>query len=183
MKKQSNQHHWCRIVMNTATQDIISSLDVSNLDALEISGKQWRSTAFKTYTAVKYPEFDICNIESHYKESADIVLAEQVFEHIRNPFKGVSNVHAILRVGGYFLITTPFLIRVHSVPMDYWRWTSAGLTAMLEDCGFSVELSKSWGNKDCVVGNLDQWKNYQDGDNLANEEDFPVMCWALARKK
>jgi len=182
MKKQSNQNHWCRIVMNNATQNIISSLDVSNLDALEISGQQWRSTAFKTYTTVSYPQFDICNIDHQYKESADIVLAEQVFEHIRNPFKGVSNVHSILRPGGYFLITTPFLLKVHGAPKDYWRWTSDGLTAMLEDCGFSVELSESWGNKDCVVENLTHWKNYQDGDNLANEADFPMLCWALTRK-
>jgi SAM-dependent methyltransferase len=182
MKKQSNKNHWCRIVMNTATQNIISSLDVANLDALEISGQSWKSVAFKTYKTVSYPQFDICNTDAQHNNSADIVLAEQVFEHVRDPFKGVGNVYSILRPGGYFLITTPFFLKVHGAPRDYWRWTSDGLTAMLEDSGFNVEISDSWGNRDCIVENLNEWKIYQDGVNLNNESDFPMLCWALAKK-
>lgn len=182
MKTKSNQTHWCRMIMNKSTQSIIESLPVAELDALEISGHAWGSVSFKNYTTVSYPEFDICNVGSEHSESIDVVIAEQVFEHVKNPFKGVANVYNMLRPNGYFLITTPFFLKVHGAPMDYWRWTSDGLKTMLEDCGFSVEISDSWGNKDCVVGNLTEWKTYQDGLNLDNEPEFPVVCWALAKK-
>jgi SAM-dependent methyltransferase len=182
MKKQSNKSHWCRIVMNNATQNIIASLAVTELEALEVSGQAWKSTPFKTYTTVSYPQFDICNVDAEHNQSVDIVIAEQVFEHVKNPFKGVTNVYNMLRPNGYFLITTPFFLKVHGAPMDYWRWTSDGLKTMLEDCGFFVEISDSWGNKDCVVGSLTEWKTYEDGLNLDNEPDFPVVCWALAKK-
>jgi hypothetical protein len=33
---------WCRIVMNADTNQIVESLDVANIDALEISGKAWK---------------------------------------------------------------------------------------------------------------------------------------------
>ena len=170
------------MVMNEATQKIMSSLDTTTFDALEISGRAWSSTDFKTYTAVSYPQFDVCNIADDYKNSYNIIIAEQVLEHIRNPFKGVSNVYDMLRPNGYFFVTTPFFLKIHGAPNDYWRWTPMGLTAMLEDCGFTVELSEAWGNKDCVAGNLDQWKIYEPGLNLNNEPEFPVVCWTLAKK-
>ena len=179
---KSNKNHWCRIVMNEATQNIMSLLNTVDLDTLEISGRAWSSTKFKTYISVSYPEFDVCNLPNNYNESYDMVIAEQVFEHIRNPFSGTRNVYNILRPGGYFLITTPFFLKVHGAPSDYWRWTANGLRAMLEDCGFAVKLCDSWGNRDCVIGNLDEWKLYNTGMNLANESDFPMLCWALARK-
>jgi SAM-dependent methyltransferase len=182
MKTKGNQDHWCRVVMNQATQDIVASLPVQDLDALEISGRAWRSVAFKSYTTVSYPKFDICDVDPQYYESADIVIAEQVFEHVKNPWKAMTNVYNMLRPTGYFLITTPFFLRVHGAPMDYWRWTAEGLRVMLEDSGFSVEICKAWGNQDCVVANLSEWKIYEPGLNLDNEPDFPVVCWALARK-
>ena len=169
--------------MNNATRSIMESLPVDKLDALEISGHAWQSTPFKTYTILSYPQFDICNIEPEHIQSMDIIIAEQVFEHVKNPFKGVTNVYNMLRPNGYFLITTPFFLKVHGAPMDYWRWTSDGLKTMLEDCGFVVEISQSWGNRDCVIDNLTQWRDYEDGLNLDNEPDFPVVCWALAQKQ
>ena len=36
---------------------------------------------------------------------------------------------------------------------DYWRFTPAGLRALLENAGLEVEVG-TWGNRECVVGNL-----------------------------
>lgn len=87
--------------------------------------------------------------------------------------------------GGFFLITTPFLIKVHNVPFDCSRWTASGLKHFLAECGFSLEkiFTDSWGNKACVVGNLDKWEKYNKHfHSLKNDPEFPIVVWGLAQK-
>lgn len=88
----------------------------------------------------------------------------------------------MLRPGGQVLITTPFYLKVHGAPTDYWRWTPSGLSALLEDAEFAITHIDSWGNKDCIVSNIDQWTEYQEGMNLTNNLELPILVWALAKK-
>src|SRR5205823_1632242 len=107
--------HWVRVVMNRATTRMIQSLAPENLSALEISGDHWRKRApFRSYRSVRYPDFDIC--QSTLEESFDLIIAEQVFEHLLWPYRAGKNVYKMLNPGGSFLVTTPFLIRVHRAP-------------------------------------------------------------------
>jgi 2-polyprenyl-3-methyl-5-hydroxy-6-metoxy-1,4-benzoquinol methylase len=124
--------HWCRTVMNQATVDFIVSLGPARLDALEISGAAWRDAGFRSYEQVTYPAFDICRDRT--SRTYDIIIAEQVFEHIRRPNHAARNVLGMLRRHGVFVITTPFLIKYHPEPLDLWRWTAAGMQAFLGGC-------------------------------------------------
>jgi hypothetical protein len=108
-----------------------------------------------------------------------------VFEHICYPFRAARNVHAMLREGGHFLITTPFLLKIHNHPVDCTRWTEAGMKYLLADSGFSLQavVTGSWGNRACVIGNFRTWRYYNRWlHSLRNEPDFPVVVWALATK-
>jgi SAM-dependent methyltransferase len=172
--------HWCRVVMNSATQEIVGQLPFSSFDVLEVSGTSWRAAGFRSYRAVRYPEFDICR--EALPEQFDLVIAEQVFEHLRSPFSAARNVLQMLRPGGYFLITTPFLIRFHPEPLDLWRWTRDGLRFFLEDAGFAQAATQSWGNKECLVANLDQWVEFEPHHRLQDDPRFPLVVWGLARK-
>jgi SAM-dependent methyltransferase len=174
-------NHWCRIVMNRATTSHVEALDPGSLDVLEISGSAWSDFGFRTYEAVDYPAFDISRERTG--RSYDLIIAEQVFEHLRYPADAARNVLGMLRVGGTFVITTPFLIRVHPSPLDLWRWTADGLHAFLEDAGFDEVKAASWGNRDCVSGNFDDWPYYDaEEHSLESEADFPVVVWAIAKK-
>jgi SAM-dependent methyltransferase len=173
--------HWCRIVMNRATADFITGLTPKRLDALEISGTAWSDAGFRSYEQVAYPGFDICHDRT--SRTYDIIIAEQVFEHIRRPDHAARNVLGMLRRRGVFVITTPFLIKYHPEPLDLWRWTAAGLRALLEDAGFSAVTANAWGNRACVVGNLETWPDYVPGfHSLENESEFPLVIWAFARR-
>lgn len=174
--------HWCRYVSNIETKKLIQNLDYKNLDVLEISGKHWQKFNFRSYVNVTYPEFDVTVTNENLYNTYDLIVADQVFEHVRNPFKGVENIFSMLRPNGYFLISTPFFLKLHGCPEDYWRWTPSGLSAMLEDAGFRIVNLGSWGNKDCIIGNLDEWKDFYPGLNLENESDFPVIVWCLGQK-
>jgi hypothetical protein len=72
---------WCRVVMNSETRKIVKGLQPSQLNVLEISGDSWGNLEnFKSYKSVKYPDFDIC--ESALDETFDLIIAEQIFEHL-----------------------------------------------------------------------------------------------------
>ena len=91
----------------------------------------------------------------------------------------------MLRPGGHFLVTTPFLIRVHRIPIDCSRWTETGLKCLLVECGFRSESIRtaSWGNRACFRGNFPRLAAYLPMlHSLRNEPDFPVVVWALAQK-
>jgi len=179
----STGEHWARVVMNHETREIISGLSPGNLKTLEISGSWWQEMPFRGYKSVQYPDFDIC--ESSLEETFDLIIAEQVFEHLLWPYQAVKNVYKMLNPNGYFLVTTPFLIRVHNYPTDCSRWTETGLKHFLAESGFSIDRIRTgaWGNRGCVRANFYDWKLYRPlFHSLKNEPAFPVVVWALAQK-
>lgn len=174
---------WVRAKMHEVTEGWIREMGPQNFDAFEISGHKWQRFPFKSYENSSYPGLDIC--ESAPEGSYDIIFAEQVWEHLKYPYKAAQHTLSALRPGGYFLITVPFLIRTHRHPIDCTRWSAEGLVNFLDECGFERETIRSgqWGNKDCMLANLEKWVRFQEGvHSLENDDNFPVAVWALARK-
>jgi SAM-dependent methyltransferase len=180
----STGEHWVRVVMNRETKKFVRSLSPETLSVLEISGYRWGEwMPFGRYQSVRYPAFDIC--QSILDETFDLIIAEQVFEHLQWPYRAGKNVYQMLAPGGHFLITTPFLIRVHRAPIDCSRWTETGMKHFLAECGFPLEHIRtgSWGNRACLRANFSRWRMYRPWlHSLKNEADFPVSVWAIARK-
>jgi SAM-dependent methyltransferase len=175
--------HWCRAVMDVETARLVRALDPVRFDALEISGGKWRNFGFKSYRDVHYPEFDIANPPTD--RTYDIVIAEQVLEHVLTPYRAASALFRLLNPGGYCLITTPFLIRRHYGPDDCTRWTETGLKYFLSETGFALEqiTTGSWGNRACAIANLYHFVTYRPRvHSLRNDPDFPLVVWALARR-
>ncbi len=83
--------------------------------------------------------------------SFDTVLATEVLEHTLSPESVVGEVHRVLRVGGSFFITAPFIYPVHEAPFDHWRFTHHGLRLLLERGGFDVAAIQSKGGVTCLV--------------------------------
>lgn len=175
---------WGRVVMNRETEKYMGSLNFGSMHAFEISGTKWANFGFATYKSVFYPEYDVCE-RPYAPESFDVVIAEQVFEHLLWPYRAVRHVWQTLRPGGIFLITTPFLVRVHDFPLDASRWTELGIKYLLAEGGFPLDAIKtgSWGNRACIWANFKRWAQWVPyWHSLRNEPDFPIMVWAFARK-
>jgi SAM-dependent methyltransferase len=178
-------NQWMRIVLNRELDRLVHELEPSTLKACEISGLFWnRPNLFREYRHLEYPEFDLC--AAPHPETFDLVIAEQVFEHLLWPYRAGRNVLAMLNPGGHLLISTPFLVKVHRYPVDCSRWTETGLKHFLAECGFPLEgiVTGSWGNRACVRSNFGRrWTIFQKWrHSLANEPDFPIVVWALAKK-
>jgi SAM-dependent methyltransferase len=175
-----------RVVLYRETERIIAGLPIAKMDALEISGDRLSALGFRSFRSAHYPAFDVC--ESPLPDAFDIVIAEQVFEHLLWPHRAAKNVFAMLKPGGYFFISTPFLQKVHDFPVDCSRWTETGLKYLLADSGFDLDSIQtwSWGNRSAVRANLktDKFPAYfRHVSNLENQPFFPVQVWALARRR
>ena len=69
---------------------------------------------------------------------ADIILSNQVLEHVDTPSGYLQEAYRILKPGGRIILTTHGYWFYHPTPNDYWRWTSAGLRKTVEAEGFRI---------------------------------------------
>ena len=179
--------HWCRVVMNRAVRDFVARLPRHRMDVLEISGNSWSAPefGFRSYRSLAYPEYDLC-AAPFQEEFCDLLILEQVLEHVRRPHRAVANALTMLRPGGSLLVNTPFLLKFHPCPLDLYRWTEQGLHALLEDAGFTAIATGSWGNRQCLAADMQPgltWTYYDPAvHSLENEAQFPIVVWAFAQK-
>lgn len=84
----------------------------------------------------------------------DSVVVNEVFEHAFDPDGFLSEVHRVLKPGGALLMTVPFVWDEHETPADYARYSSFGLSAILQRHGFRVETLRKSVNDIRVVFQL-----------------------------
>lgn len=179
----SGADQWQRVVMGQRIDEHVAGLGPEALTAVEISGDAHASKPWKHFESLNYPEFDLCDPTP--QDPFDVVLCEQVLEHVVDPFGAAANLRALCKPGGHVIVSTPFLIRVHELPLygmkDYWRFTPRGLRTLLESAGLVVDHVETWGNRTGVVGNLDRWSAPRRWLPMGNKRDMPVVVWAFAR--
>lgn len=179
-----------RIAMQKSSRRMIRALTPSDLDVAEVSGKWGRSFAFRSYAQFRYPEWDIC--AGPYMQDGkvlkfDLVLANQVWEHLDRPYAATKNVRKMLKRGGHFWLAVPFFIPFHAAPADCSRWSARGLKNLLIEAGFDEQaiVAEQWGNRNAALRNMEEpWPPvYQEGvDPLEDDPDMPICAWAIARK-
>lgn len=173
---------WLRVEMNRAVDKQLSALPVSTLSALEVSGTDHGGRGWAEYSSVQYPDFDICEDVPSDATTYDVVIAEQVLEHVQDPARAMDSLARLTTPGGTVVVTTPFLVRLHFEPGDYWRFTPDGLRLLAERTGLEVIEVGQWGNRDCIVANFDEWQFYPQGGSLENESHLPAVVWLVARR-
>jgi SAM-dependent methyltransferase len=184
-KASGPAEHWQRLVLNGSVDDYLSSLGPSGLTAAEISGDAHAGRPWSEYTTLAYPEFDLC-APLDDRGTYDVVICEQVLEHVVDPLAAAANLRELCRPGGHVIVSTPFLIKIHELGLagieDYWRFTPRGMRLLLERSGLDVERVESWGNRECVIANFNRWPRRRRWQSLRNEAEFPVQIWAFARR-
>lgn len=163
----------------------------TDLEVAEISGKWGRMFGFRAYRQFNYPEYDVCDAPFTGEEGEvlqfDLILANQVWEHLDRPYRATRNVWEMLRPGGHFWLAVPFFVPFHAAPMDCSRWSARGLKNLLIECGFEEDQirAEQWGNRDAALRNMEaRWPPKFDRarDSLKNDPAMPICAWAIARK-
>lgn len=179
-----DKQHVTRTVAYREIDRWLDALGTESLDALEISaGWKWRQRQWGSFTEMNWPQHDIC--KDVLDRQFDIVIADNVWEHLLYPYRAARNVHSMLRPGGWFVNITPFMIRYHPIPTDCSRWTELGMSHFLEEAGFDRAriVTGSWGNAAAVKANFYRWARTGWQRRLPNDERFPVTVWAMAQKQ
>lgn len=68
--------------------------------------------------------------------SVDHAMAIEVLEHCPEPLVVLREAHRVMRPGGTFFFTVPFLWPLHDVPYDEHRYTPFAMERMLKEAGF-----------------------------------------------
>jgi len=71
---------------------------------------------------------------------ADAVICTEVFEHLEKPHQAMQEIRRILKPGGIFIGSTPFLFKIHGDPDDYFRYTESALRNIFLSGFTTVEL-------------------------------------------
>ena len=180
-----DNRNWLRVKQMEAFEAFLKEDDRSNRSVLEVSpgwNAYWKKLC-RTYTSVDYPEFDICR--DRLGRQFSIVIADQVLEHVKRPVEAAKNIHAMTEPGGWALVATPFLFRVHARPHDFSRWTPSGLKQLMIEGGFHEDhvSAFSWGNKACARAHIGgPVRAYGWGRDMSNDEEYPMMVWSFAQR-
>jgi SAM-dependent methyltransferase len=182
-REQHPKHHWSRIVADRELDSFIEEIGPEHLSVAEVSGSYISARhTWKSRTLLEYPSFDLCAPSPAPALAYDVVICAEVLEHVLDPWLAVETLYSLCKPGGYVLITTPFLLRYHPAPEDYWRFTPAGLTVLMERAGLEPVHVAGWGNAACVRANFYRWANFLPWSSLKNEPTLMVSVWAIARR-
>lgn len=136
--------------------------------------------------APPYPDVDIMDLKNYRTDQYDLVLLDEVLEHVQDPNRALAEVLRVLRPGGWMVTSSPFLVSIHRCPEDYWRFAPEGLRTLLRSF-IDVEI-RAWGNRQAVILLLDDMmistaRARSSGMfDLSNDSKYPVTVWAYARK-
>lgn len=72
------------------------------------------------------------------KEIFDCILCTEVLEHVPNPVLALKEFYRILKPGGRIFLTTPFLVPLHEMPYDFFRYTPSALKSMAREANLSL---------------------------------------------
>jgi len=94
--------------------------------------------------------------------SVDSAMATEVLEHCTEPKQLLYEIVRVLKPGGFFLFTVPFLWPLHEVPHDHYRYTPFALKRLFNEAGFTELQLKVHGGWDASLAQmLGLWVSYR----------------------
>jgi len=145
----------------------------------------------------EYPIYDIQACPGIGSDSMDVVVADQVLEHVERPWQAAVELGRILKTGGLLVVTTPFLHRIHPAPVDCWRIGYDGYQVLFPHNQWDYISHGGWGGRQMIefeyLHNDALEGDYMSvaearrllGDGLSGvngRTDHPIVIWLVARK-
>jgi SAM-dependent methyltransferase len=73
---------------------------------------------FRTKAVREETDFEVVNLETQPlptgDDSFDVVVCNQVFEHLKNIYSPITEIHRVLRSGGFLIISVPNMAALHN---------------------------------------------------------------------
>ena len=84
----------------------------------------------------------------------DTVLSTEVLEHVIAPAEVLREMARVLKPEGRLLLTVPFVVPLHEMPSDFYRFTPFSLRSLVQTSGLVVERIEPRGNFALALGSL-----------------------------
>lgn len=107
-------------------------------------------------------------------ETFDCIVCTEVLEHCPNPGGVLAEMHRVLRPGGFVFLTTPFLVPLHEMPHDYYRFTPSALQWLAQSAGLSVVSIRPKGDYLAVALNVLSYPWAKFWQVLASRSHLPL---------
>jgi SAM-dependent methyltransferase len=115
----------------------------------------------------------------------DLVISQEVLEHVDNPQHWISEIHRVLKPGGRFYCQLPFIIGYHPGPTDFWRFSKEAYPQLFPEPTWEIEkLELALGHGSglyrilveffAVTASVIHSKLYMPTKGL-----FAILCWPL----
>jgi SAM-dependent methyltransferase len=111
------------------------------------------------YDASSKPDFTWDGITMPFENNHfETAFGTEVLEHCPKPDIILSEVNRVLKPGGTFFFTVPFLWPLHEVPHDEFRYTPFSLKRLLEESGFeNIDIKANGGWHASMAQMLGLW--------------------------
>ena len=120
-------------------EHLLKNADISSYTGLDIE------SALQYDKNVK-PDFTWNGVTMPFEDTSfECAFGTEVLEHCPEPEVVLKEVYRILKPGGVFFFTVPFLWNLHEVPHDEYRYTPFSLKRHLKNSGFTDITIKATG--------------------------------------
>lgn len=196
--------NWLRVPMYKAIYaslrlDVGEGL-VKGKRAIEIGGSEGTIARMLTKLgadveiAPGYPRVDAERLP-YGEGTADIIVLDQILEHLRHPWVAVDQVRKVLRPNGFSVCTSVFLYPIHkgSAYGDYYRFSPEGFRALFD--GFRIISADGWGNAKTIRMAYGRSDRGPEGPSPMSNKDIAtsrvydfsdsmnyLMTWCIAQK-
>lgn len=144
-----------------------------------------------------FPEYNVENLSNIPTNSLDVVIADQVLEHVERPWLAAPEIHRVLKPGGVAMVATPGMYPIHPSPLDCWRIMPDGYRVLFPDANWQTLVLDFWGNADRVAYEYTHNKEILNGAptftseealeqphfTRGNDGKCPLQVWWVGRKR
>ena len=145
----------------------------------------------------EFPEYNIEGMPAVPEGEFDIVIADQVLEHVERPWLGAREILRVLKSGGITVVATPGLYPIHQSPVDCWRIMPDGYKVLFPEASFEWLNFGMWGNQERVGFEYAHNGGFPNGPPSTNVEQAmaqpyyvdgsdgrcPLQIWFVGRKR
>jgi SAM-dependent methyltransferase len=95
--------------------------------------------SFSPHNTTSVDLFANANLLPFQEKVFDCIICTEVLEHVPNPVAVLNEINRVLKPGGRVFLTTPFLVALHEMPYDFYRYTPSALQWMAKQSNLVVE--------------------------------------------
>jgi len=97
-----------------------------------------------------------CDLENipRPENTYDVIICNQVLEHLKIPAKAIAEFHRVLKPGGVLYLTAPQCFGIHMAPHNYFNFLDSGLKFLLTKAGFQGVTIRSLGGTFWLLGKV-----------------------------